>query len=327
MSLCKDQYSSADADSSEGNGLALFCIIVDLLVLYIDLTSPLLLSDISKSDLIRLLRDSEEREQAQQREESFRSDTCHSPPRENESDRFEPLNGGLQDVDKIIPTEGTRLLPSSSFEQPGRDSISSQFDTESLWQTAKNVLDRCFQPPVVGGIAGIICAVSPARGVFVDLVHRNSSAPLQWLFDGLYAVGLTAVPINMIILGCNLSSSSPAKQATVDEKSTNMLSTRTMVGIVVGKMIVQPFIGILSGWFLKNYVWDIPADIDGAFYLVLMIVFLTPTANNVMVMVELSGSGAKEGIARVIALQYAVAPLILSLTMTIAIGVSSGWSS
>jgi hypothetical protein len=57
-----------------------------------------------------------------------------------------------------------------------------------------------------------------------------------------------------------------------------------------------------------------------------MIVFLTPTANNVMVMVELSGSDAKEGIASVIAMQYACAPIILSLTMTVAIGVASGWS-
>jgi hypothetical protein len=57
-----------------------------------------------------------------------------------------------------------------------------------------------------------------------------------------------------------------------------------------------------------------------------MIVFLTPTANNVMVMVELSGSNAKEGIASVIALQYATAPIILSLTMSVAIGVASRWS-
>lgn len=99
-----------------------------------------------------------------------------------------------------------------------------------------------------------------------------------------------------------------------------------MVGILIGKMVLMPFIGILSALFLKTYVWDIPADIDGAFYLVLMIVFLTPTANNVIVMVELSGSGAKEGMARVIALQYLFAPLILSVTMTIAIGVASGWT-
>jgi hypothetical protein len=43
-------------------------------------------------------------------------------------------------------------------------------------------------------------------------------------------------------------------------------------------------------------------------------------------MVELSDSNTKEGIARVIALQYAVAPLILSLTMTVVIGLASNWS-
>ena len=58
----------------------------------------------------------------------------------------------------------------------------------------------------------------------------------------------------------------------------------------------------------------------------MLIVFLTPTANNVMVMVELSGSGSKEAIARVIAWQYAVAPVILSLTMTIAVGMADQWS-
>jgi hypothetical protein len=47
----------------------------------------------------------------------------------------------------------------------------------------------------------------------------------------------------------------------------------------------------------------------------------------VMIMVELSGSGAKEGMASVIALQYLVAPIVLSCTMTIAIGVASGWAS
>ena len=67
-------------------------------------------------------------------------------------------------------------------------------------------------------------------------------------------------------------------------------------------------------------------DIDGSFYLTLMIVFLTPTANNVMVMVELSGSGSKEGIARVIAGQYMVAPVVLSLTVAAAVGMASGWS-
>lgn len=71
--------------------------------------------------------------------------------------------------------------------------------------------------------------------------------------------------------------------------------------------------------------FHIHSEIDGAFYLVLMIVFITPTANNVMVMVELSGSDTKEGIAQVIALQYAVAPIMLSLTMSLVVGVADSW--
>lgn len=66
--------------------------------------------------------------------------------------------------------------------------------------------------------------------------------------------------------------------------------------------------------------------IDASFYLVAMIVFITPTANNVMVMVELSGSGTREGIAQVIAWEYAVAPIVLSMTMTAVVGVASAWS-
>lgn len=128
-----------------------------------------------------------------------------------------------------------------------------------------------------------------------------------------------------MILGCNLSASQ--QSSTAKTKSSSMLlNMNTMLGIVFGKMVLMPFIGILTGYTLKHYLWDIPSDIAASFYLVLMIVFLTPTANNVMVMVELSGSKVKEGIARVIALQYAVAPVILSLTMTIAIGVASDWS-
>jgi hypothetical protein len=52
--------------------------------------------------------------------------------------------------------------------------------------------------------------------------------------------------------------------------------------------------------------------IDDSFYLVLMMVFITPTANNVMVMVELGSYLSKQAIARLIGWQYAAAPLILT---------------
>lgn len=65
--------------------------------------------------------------------------------------------------------------------------------------------------------------------------------------------------------------------------------------------------------------------IDGPFYLVLMIVTITPTANTVMVMVELSDSEAKEGMARIIGWQYAVAPVLLSITVMIVVQVADRW--
>lgn len=203
----------------------------------------------------------------------------------------------------------------------------SQTNKQNILETIKTVLKRCFQPPAIGAITGIIVAVSPLRGILVDISDRNSSAPLEWLFDGFFAVGQAAVPINMMILGCNLSASYSSKMVDPGMSKTGspLLPMNTTVGIVLGKMVVMPMIAFLLTTLMRS-ILTISDDIQGAFYLVVMIVFLCPTANNVMVMVELSGSGAKQGIARVIALQYAVAPIILSCTMTIAIGMASNWS-
>jgi predicted permease len=204
----------------------------------------------------------------------------------------------------------------------------------STIQLAQTILKRCCEPPVIGAISGIVCAYfTPLRRIFVDMDSRRGQAPLQWCFDALHLVGTAAVPINMMILGCNLSASFSARE-TLEETSNNasriepvkLLSVRTMIGVVLGKLVVHPLIGILSVVLLRQYVWHIPKEIERSFYLTLQIVFLTPTANNVMVMVELSSSPYKEGVARVIALQYAVAPLISSITMMIATGIASRWT-
>ena len=147
-------------------------------------------------------------------------------------------------------------------------------DMAPLKETITNVLSKALQPPVVGALLGFFIASFPAlRGMFVDLDTRASDAPLQWLFDGIHAVGLAAVPINMTILGCNLSLTS--QRNTGEDSIEKAVSRRTIAAIVIGKMIVMPVIGILSALILKNYIWSIPDDIDAPFYLVLMIVTIT----------------------------------------------------
>ena len=39
-------------------------------------------------------------------------------------------------------------------------------------------------PPVIAALLGTVIAVSPVRGLFVDLEHRANNAPLEWIFDG-----------------------------------------------------------------------------------------------------------------------------------------------
>jgi predicted permease len=175
-------------------------------------------------------------------------------------------------------TETTGLL-SNGPDQIGfplegdiRDSVKSnvtEYEAETFRETCDKIMSRCFQPPVVGALAGIFVAATPLRGIFVDVVDRSSHAPLQWCFDGLYAVGQAAVPVNMIILGCNLSASYSTQTSSTNDAAegemrpaSNLLSQRTMVAIVIGKMLVMPLIGITFALLLETYVLDIP---DGAF--------------------------------------------------------------
>ncbi len=57
-----------------------------------------------------------------------------------------------------------------------------------------------------------------------------------------------------------------------------------------------------------------------------MIVFITPTANNVMVMIELSGLPGKDGMALAIGYQYAAAPVFLSFSLTAVVALASSWN-
>lgn len=221
------------------------------------------------------------------------------------------------------PTETTSLYQQAIETGTAHTSFATPKDVAPLTETIGKVLPKALQPPVIGAIMGLFIASLPSlRGLFVDLESRASNAPLEWLFDGIHEVGKAAVPINMAILGINLSLTS---QPTKSDVTGNAVSRSTIVAIVIGKMIVMPIIGISAALLLKNYFWHIPDNIDGPFYLALMIVTITPTANNVMVMVELSGSGSKEGMARIIGWQYACAPILLSITVMLVVRVAGSW--
>jgi predicted permease len=170
-----------------------------------------------------------------------------------------------------------------------------------------------------GSQCALVASQPAMRGWFVELVDRDNDAPLEWMFEALYNVGQTAIPINMIILGCNLAASfsnpfsgnstmshnnnnnnNNNNNTSLDSrrKDPNQFSRTTIMAIVISKLLVVPLVGFSSVLFLKRYWWEhsLPKDIASSFYLLVSIVFLTPTANTVMVMVELhSGSVGGSG--------------------------------
>ena len=102
-------------------------------------------------------------------------ETC--PLMESPSFKYDECLGkeaGMNIVDELPP-----LMPASPVITYGglnksQRTLASHYETDNLWETVKNVLDRTlFQPPVIGALLGILCAVTPARGFFVDLVNRH----------------------------------------------------------------------------------------------------------------------------------------------------------
>ncbi|KAL7463476.1 hypothetical protein ACHAXS_003843 [Conticribra weissflogii] len=222
-----------------------------------------------------------------------------------------------------VNTDELNIVPQQVVESPQMES-----NDVPLADTLIRIARKVFQPPVIGALAGLFIASFPnVRGILVNIWGDTNgggsafgkAAPLEWMFDGIHSVGEAAVPINMTILGVNLSSTFQKKKPKIepgaggigDDSKSKLLSNETMIAVVIGKMIVMPALGIISTWFLQKYYIHFPDEIDATCYLVMMIVFITPTANNVMVMVELSGSSSKEGMARLIGWQYIMAPVLL----------------
>jgi predicted permease len=170
------------------------------------------------------------------------------------------------------------------------------------------VLQHSIQPPVIASILGmIISSIQPLRGLFVEVeglpsaMSRRHPPLLSWLFDGLVDIGQAAVPINMMILGMNISTSffdkkkkyvassffypdsnntvlnnmpeeenqthhRPLQGEPVD--SVSKLSYQTIVVAVLGKMLCMPMIGIISTFIFHKVFGDLIPQ--GTLYMLLL---------------------------------------------------------
>ena len=207
----------------------------------------------------------------------------------------------------------------------------SGIEQRSSWRTAARdfaaaVHERVLVPPVIGVLCGLLCSSLPPSyyllcgGEYNTQLSGTQTCPMPNALLGFFTravaqIGDAAVPLNLILLGNSLSKG----------PDWNALPVRCNVGIVVAKMLLMPTFAVslmlLLDFIDKNTGFlPLKDPYDEVFYLAAAAVTATPTANNMMVMIEVAG-GDKTAMATAIFSQYMVAPLVLTGSLTVIIAV------
>lgn len=246
------------------------------------------------------------------------TDTEPSFPSDASSSEDSHLELGEQQVD-----ENTALIftTSSTINEDNDDVvlIEKESSETEFTKALKKIVEKALQPPSMGVLFGLLfTGFTFLRSLFVNVETRMGGAPLEWMFDGIHILGRAQVPVSMTVLGINLSLAAQAYRnpTSASSSSSSLVPPKTLATIVLCKLIFMPIIGILSTIVVKTWIMtDVPADLGISLWLVLMTEFVTPTATNVMIIADVYGSGAKEGMAQIIGCQYIFAPILLSLSM------------
>uniref|UniRef100_A0A7S2JEN8 Auxin efflux carrier n=1 Tax=Zooxanthella nutricula TaxID=1333877 RepID=A0A7S2JEN8_9DINO len=233
-----------------------------------------------------------------------------------------PLKGATADLEQCcsggasaVPVACAHANPSArsseasiGSSESGRASVSPS--PSHCWTlmtrflaAARRLVKQAIVPPVVGAVLGVaVAAWPPLRALFVDIDAAGKRPPLEFAFLAMSAIGRASVPINMLVLGSNLS------------KGANLraIPGRTNLGIIATKQLVMPAITLVLIHLLS---YAVPMAEDPSIALVMIIMSCTPTSNNLMIMVELSGQN-KEAMTACIFAQYVAAPFFMTLVVT-----------
>jgi len=241
------------------------------------------------------------------RREIIRSSTGSVERRSSSSDdragtRASMKHVGFSKQDSLVESqEDESTEEESNDESSGSDddnAAATRRGCRSVMGSVRKVIKNALVPPVVGSALGLLVAlVPPVQRLFVQLPGaEDMPTPLAFLFQAMQAIGSASVPVNMMVLGTNLSKGC----------DFHAVPLATNIGILVMKQVGQPLMmtGVI---FALSRLLTPQLEL----WIVAMIVSCTPTANNIMVMVELSGQN-KPGMTACIFTQYMAAPFLLT---------------
>ncbi|CAK0857758.1 unnamed protein product [Prorocentrum cordatum] len=142
----------------------------------------------------------------------------------------------------------------------------------------------------------------PLNAFLFPNADPGSKRVFDWVYQGLRSISNAAVPVNLLMLGANLSKGA----------DFGALPLSTSVALATTKMILQPAVVMCLVWLVSRVVGDNGSD---GKWLVAIMVSLTPTANNIMVQAEAGGQD-KAALSTLIFTQYMLSPVLLTASLT-----------
>ena len=240
------------------------------------------------------------------------------------SDPRRSLTVCLQSTEHFLPDPEPQPPPPAPGAAPGAAAQYAPMDVGDEGPEGRRcraalrpLLGNLLQPPVVATLLGLLIALTHGtavdlRHVLVDTEGRRGDAVLQWWFNAVLKIGQAAVPMNMFILGAGLGS--------FDWGSVKTAPWATNALVVLCKMVLMPCVGVLEALLIR---WAVELDgpADSSFFLVVMVVTVTPTANNIAVMAEVAGQDPGL-LSTCVFLQYVCAPFLLTMSVAASVAVS-----
>ena len=193
--------------------------------------------------------------------------------------------------------------PSEGGDRAGRQSQMSE-PKKSFWRRCAAALAPAANVNQLAAVLGILVGLtSPLRRALFD-----EDGVLYVLGSCAELVGAAAIPQVIIVLGASLAKG----------PDHSLCDRRTAVALGFGRLGVLAMLNVGTYYCLRAAIPAAAVPASKAFWLTFLIEGATPTANNMMLQVQMYGSKrAAGGIGACIFWQYAMAPVVLTGTISL----------
>ncbi|KAH7039170.1 auxin efflux carrier [Linnemannia elongata] len=219
-------------------------------------------------------------------------------------------------VSDIAATQDPAPLPKvppqlqKSYESKKKLQQTQRQEKQWFWRFFHSTREY-LTPPTIGLLLGLLCALTPLRGLFVvtpnPLPSPDELPPLSFIYEITLMLGGCCVPLGLTVLGASLSRLKPGRMRP-------LIPALTM--ITIAKMVISPLVGVLfvELVLVRHFQW-VSAQ-NHMLQFTLMLMSGSPTSMICFVLAQVwdrRTTNAGSEMAAVIAVQYAVGTVLITL--------------